>query len=204
MPAPRLLLIDDSPEVALLARHLARRAGQGLVVAVSAEAALDILAADRAFDLLLLDVNLPGMDGVTLAGRLLAEGVRPVAIFQQSGLHDDLARAVDAGVAYVFFKDYLADPARWAGRCDEILRAAGGESAARPLSCPEAALGPALEQALGSPGTARLAAAVLARCRHGSSLLDVCGRLFGGAVTQRLEQALRPHRQEGTDEAHGA
>src|SRR5947208_3610058 len=99
MPGPRLLVIDDSPEVAALVQWLARRAGQAVTTVPSAEDALDMLGAEPGFDLVLVDVNLPGMDGIEFCGQVFArEPASPLAVFIQSGLLDDLARAVSAGV----------------------------------------------------------------------------------------------------------
>ncbi len=83
MPSPRLLLVDDSPDVATLVKWLTRRTGQTLTVAASGEAGLEVLAAES-FDLVLVDINLPGMDGIEFSRRALPrEPVPPLAVFIQ-------------------------------------------------------------------------------------------------------------------------
>jgi len=73
MPVLRILLVED--EVALLAllkRHL-ERSGHTVVVALSAELALDALESDDwRPNLLIADETLPGMNGAALAAFLLA------------------------------------------------------------------------------------------------------------------------------------
>jgi len=68
-PAPRILVVDDEPEIAtMLARALTPR---GFVVetALSAEEALR-LAATETFDAALVDLVMPGRDGKDLAAAL--------------------------------------------------------------------------------------------------------------------------------------
>ncbi len=69
MTVLRLLLVDDEPEfVEPTAVRLSRR-GVDCVTAGSGEEALDILAG-RIFDCAVVDVKMPGMDGLQLLQRL--------------------------------------------------------------------------------------------------------------------------------------
>jgi two-component system sensor histidine kinase RpfC len=65
-PRYRLLVVDDNETNRYLLQELLRREGHDVVVAASGEQALDTLARDGRFDLLLLDYNLGGMDGSVL------------------------------------------------------------------------------------------------------------------------------------------
>ncbi|MBA3741333.1 response regulator [Sporichthya sp.] len=58
----QVLVVDDAPDIRLLARLLLERAGHQVAEAATAEAALDVLADGRP-DVILLDLQLPGMDG---------------------------------------------------------------------------------------------------------------------------------------------
>lgn len=72
MPGERILVVDDTEmNVKLLSVLLTARGYQVESVA-SAEAAIPLLASQR-FACLLLDLSLPGMDGLTLARRLRAD-----------------------------------------------------------------------------------------------------------------------------------
>ena len=105
--AARILVVDDVEEnCAVLARRLHR---QGYVVetAVNGRDALDRLAGER-FDLVLLDVMMPEMDGYEVLERLKASAEwRSIPVIMISAL-DDLAsvvRCIERGA-----EDYLAKP----------------------------------------------------------------------------------------------
>jgi CheY-like chemotaxis protein len=77
----RLLVVDDEPEIAELARDFLESAGYEVAVAESGAVALEMLAEVR-FDAIISDLRMPGMDGAALwrelqsrapalAGRLL-------------------------------------------------------------------------------------------------------------------------------------
>ena len=60
---PTVLVIDDEPSICWAFRQLLERKGHRAVVAPTAEEGLEALAPDT--DLVVLDVWLPGMDGLT-------------------------------------------------------------------------------------------------------------------------------------------
>jgi signal transduction histidine kinase len=72
--ATRILVVDDEPDVELLITQQFRRqirAGEfTFSFARDGEQALAVLQKDSGFDLMLLDINMPVMDGLTLLGRL--------------------------------------------------------------------------------------------------------------------------------------
>jgi PAS domain S-box-containing protein len=68
-PAHRIMVVDDSPAIRALFEAILAREGHEVVVAASAEEALE-QPASRAFDLLLTDLTLPGTSGLALAGAL--------------------------------------------------------------------------------------------------------------------------------------
>jgi two-component system cell cycle response regulator DivK len=69
VPDRPLLLIDDNPQNLRLAGFLLKSAGLRVQSAASAEEALDLLEKDR-FSLVLVDIQLPGMDGLELTRRI--------------------------------------------------------------------------------------------------------------------------------------
>ena len=79
-----VLVVDDEPDVRLVARLVLTSAGYDVVEAASGEEALDALAAEPRPDAVLLDVRMKGIDGWETMRRLRndpAGGVTPVVIF---------------------------------------------------------------------------------------------------------------------------
>lgn len=80
--ALRVLVAEDNPvNIKLMSIHL-KKLGHRYVVATSGEAALALLAADP-FDLVLMDVEMPSMDGLTAARTIRAGGTGELVITQR-------------------------------------------------------------------------------------------------------------------------
>jgi CheY-like chemotaxis protein len=102
----RILIVDDNATNRRVAREQLRPAGCICEDAADGEAALEAL--DRAFQegrpfhLAILDMNMPGMDGIELARRVKASAdLRSVVLLLLSsrGMKDDASKARDAGFA---------------------------------------------------------------------------------------------------------
>jgi signal transduction histidine kinase len=76
MPA-KILVVDDEPDLELLVRQKFRRQVRQdeflLAFARNGDEALDLLHADHDFDIVLTDINMPGVDGLTLLSHLNAQ-----------------------------------------------------------------------------------------------------------------------------------
>jgi CheY-like chemotaxis protein len=151
--------VDDAPEMAVIVRALARRAGCDVAACPDAESAWAALQGTRP-DLVLLDVNLPGADGLELCRRVrAAPGLAGlcVALYCHAGLDGDVAAGLDAGVDFVFAKDLAAQPDAWGRRLAEILGWSHGRPSMPPLGWtveverPPAEWVPALNRALRRP-----------------------------------------------------
>ncbi len=101
----RLLIVDDEPTICWGLARLAEQLGWAAATASSAEEGLK-LAAEQPPDLLILDVRLPGMDGLTATEhfRPLLDGA-PIVIITAYG---DLATAVETVRRGAF--EYLVKP----------------------------------------------------------------------------------------------
>lgn len=66
---PRILIVDDEPEIASIVSATLRRAGYDVQTAVDPEEAFKMCAGES-FDLVLSDVQMPRMNGHELARRL--------------------------------------------------------------------------------------------------------------------------------------
>lgn len=103
----RVLVADDDPVTRLLVGEALEREGFAVEEAENGEAAL-VLFAGRPFDLILLDVLMPGLDGFTTCGRLrqMPAGIH-VPIVMITGLDDEssIQHAYGAGAT-----DFITKP----------------------------------------------------------------------------------------------
>lgn len=98
-PRPLILVVDDDAPILLLMRSLLREFGFEPVVAGSGEKALEE-AKTRKPDLILLDRNMPGMNGDEVLRELRSEGgLSEVPILIVSGEPIDPAEIQRLGVA---------------------------------------------------------------------------------------------------------
>jgi CheY-like chemotaxis protein len=105
---PRILVVEDDPTNALIAATICQRAGWEVAVARDGQEALALFEATP-FDLLLVDVQMPVMDGLTLARTLRRRadgaGLPLVAITARAGLSDH-REIREAGFDAVITKPY--------------------------------------------------------------------------------------------------
>lgn len=66
---PKILAVDDSPSMRSMVSFTLKKAGYDIDLAEDGVEALDI-AKDNYFDLVITDVNMPNMDGITLISEL--------------------------------------------------------------------------------------------------------------------------------------
>ncbi len=129
MSQTSLWLVDDDPELGVVVSILCKRNGLRLTRFMELAPVWQALQAEQPLpELLLLDVNLPGESGLELLRRLPPTSPRrpPIALFCQTGLARDAARAWELGADYLLAKELVVDPARWAGRVTEILQHSRG------------------------------------------------------------------------------
>jgi PAS domain S-box-containing protein len=128
----RLLLVEDMPEMGLIVQRFAKKAGHELHWVKTAEEAWEHLQAHNP-DLVLLDIHLPGMDGIELCRRLRAlteQAKLPIALFSQGAGAEDITAGLSAGANYVLSKELLCHPEAWRQRLAEILHSSRTVSSA--------------------------------------------------------------------------
>jgi CheY-like chemotaxis protein len=104
-PGARVLLAEDNPINAMLARTLLLREGADVEHVATGEAALDALAA-ATFDLVLMDVRMPGLSGLETTRRLRARGVAtPIVALTANAFEDDRRACLEAGM-----DDFIVKP----------------------------------------------------------------------------------------------
>ena len=101
----RLLLVEDEVDIQSFLRRSLQEAGYQVEVASDGKSA-ERLAVDGSFDILIVDLGLPDLDGITLILRLRELGVRaPVLILSARRSVDDRVRGLEQGG-----DDYLTKP----------------------------------------------------------------------------------------------
>ena len=133
-PSLRILVVEDEDSIARGLRFNLELEGWEAEVIADGTRALERLTAPGAvaFDLLVLDVMLPGLDGFALARRLRESGDRtPILMLTARGLPEDVVQGLEAGA-----DDYLPKPfdlAVFLARVRSLLRrrdwASGGPGA---------------------------------------------------------------------------
>jgi len=103
-PPEHILVIEDDRQIADLLRRGLLYEGYSVEVASDGEAGLTA-ARDRPPDLVLLDLMLPGIDGLTVCRRLRAAGDVPIVILTAKDAVPDRVAGLDAGA-----DDYLVKP----------------------------------------------------------------------------------------------
>ena len=119
----RILLVEDAPDVQLVVADLLRAHGHDVVVSADGQDGLRI-SGEQPFDLLLLDVLLPGMDGFELCrqarGRGFAGGILMLTARAEVG---DRVQGLRTGADDYLVKPF--DPSELLARVDALLRRTG-------------------------------------------------------------------------------
>jgi CheY-like chemotaxis protein len=122
-PGKRVLLVEDNPINALLARALLTREGCEIDHAAGGEEAIAALKVG-AYDLILMDMRMPGMTGEETARALRASGVTtPIVALTANAFEDDRHACLAAGMNDFLVKPMSPDALRamlirWAGRSE--------------------------------------------------------------------------------------
>ena len=101
---PLVLVVDDDAHIAASVRRALVYDGYDVVTAGDGHAAL-AAAVDRPPDLVVLDLMLPGIDGLEVCRRLRADGDTPVLMLTARDGVPDRVRGLDSGA-----DDYLTKP----------------------------------------------------------------------------------------------
>ena len=124
----RVLIVDDDTELCALLQEFLERETFRVTLEHNGVRGLD-LAAAGGFDLVVLDLMLPGLDGFALLKRLRARSRVPVLMLTARGEDEDRIIGLELGA-----DDYLAkpfNPRELLARIRAILRRAGAGSGTR-------------------------------------------------------------------------
>ena len=118
---PHVLVVDDDDRIRELLTRYLRARGLRVSAAPHAEKALSLIA-NLAFDLLVVDVMMPGMDGFALTEAVCGRGETPILLLTARGEPEDRIKGLSLGA-----DDYLAkpfEPEELVLRIEAILRRA--------------------------------------------------------------------------------
>ena len=133
---PRILIVEDNPANMRLACLLLERAGHGLLCAPDAETALQLARTGHP-DLILMDIQLPGMDG--LAATVLLKGDPATAHIPIIALTAMAQREDEDKAALAGCDGYIAKPLSIRGlysAIDTLLCGDGGPLVAAATTVP--------------------------------------------------------------------
>jgi two-component system OmpR family response regulator len=129
----RLLLVEDDEKIASFVKKGFKAEGFAVDHAQDGTAGLD-LALTEPYDAAIVDIMLPGMDGLSLIGRMRTEEVMtPVIILSAKGSIDDRVKGLQTGG-----DDYLSKPFAFSellARVQALIRRASGTKEPTRLSC---------------------------------------------------------------------
>jgi DNA-binding response OmpR family regulator len=99
-----ILVVDDEPKIVELARDYLEHAGFTVRTAANGESALDVVRRDRP-DLVVLDLGLPGLDGLDVTRRIRRDSNLPVIMLTARDDELDKLLGLELGA-----DDYLTKP----------------------------------------------------------------------------------------------
>jgi two-component system KDP operon response regulator KdpE len=101
---PRILVVDDEPNILSTLAPLLRARGYEVLTAMSGRAGVETAERERP-DLIVLDLGLPDMDGVDVCRIVRESGNVPIVVLSARGSEGDKVRALDFGA-----DDYVTKP----------------------------------------------------------------------------------------------
>ena len=194
MTAARILIVDDEPNVRLVFRTALEAVGYTVDEVADGGAALDRLRESPA-DLVLLDLQMPRLDGMATLARLRLEGNEvPVVIITAHGRVPDAVAAMKLGAI-----DFLAKPLTPASLRNMVAEVVGRHADAAPDPSPREVEGGSMSPFGVSPASLSRAKRALNRRRfsEAEALLGQALRLDpGSAEAHNLMGVLHELREE--------
>lgn len=105
----KVLFADDALDNRRLVEHLLRKAGLDVVLAEDGQEALDAALANP-FDLILMDVQMPHIDGLSATQKIREAGVStPIVALSAGAMTSDVKKALEAGCSMHLSKPFTND-----------------------------------------------------------------------------------------------
>ncbi|WP_426031448.1 response regulator transcription factor [Caulobacter sp. DWP3-1-3b2] len=125
-----ILIVDDDPHIRQLLVFALAKVGLQTREAADGEAALASVA-ERAPDLVVLDINMPRLDGLEVCRRLRAQGELPILFLSSRDDEIDRVLGIELGADDYVVKPF--SPREVVARVQAILRRTGAKAAATGL-----------------------------------------------------------------------
>ena len=122
----KVLIVEDHPVNRMILDTWLTTAGHSTVSAENGQIAVDVTQA-RVFDLIIMDVNMPVMDGLSATQRIRSQGLNretPIVVLSASARAEDCRAGLSAGA-----DAYLTKPINFADMAELIVLSAGGRPA---------------------------------------------------------------------------
>jgi CheY-like chemotaxis protein/HPt (histidine-containing phosphotransfer) domain-containing protein len=191
IPASRVLVVDDGAENRELLSLVLAEQGLWVEEAENGQVALDKVAAGG-FDLILMDMHMPVMDGSTAVRALRSRGVAtPIIAFSADAMKGYEAEALAAGCTACLTKPIDID-----ALLDRLAQLLGGErlapdaSSAEPILMPASAPAPLAPGAGPDSGTSR--AMIHSRFANQPRLSPIVAK-FAARLRARIDEAWAYH-----------
>jgi len=115
----KVLIVDDDLALADVVSFTMRRAGFEVVTAHDGQEALDRWNAEQP-DLIILDLNLPKLDGLKVCQRIRSQSKTPIIILSVRGEEDDVVAGLELGADDYIVKPF--SPRQLVARAEAVLR----------------------------------------------------------------------------------
>jgi DNA-binding response OmpR family regulator len=118
----KALIVDDDRVLADVLAFTLRREGFQVILAYDGEAALRTWSEEQP-DLIVLDVNMPRLDGFAVCRRIRAQSDTPIILLTVRGEEDDIVHGLGLGADDYVTKPF--SPRQLVARAQAVLRRAG-------------------------------------------------------------------------------
>lgn len=122
MMGKKILSVDDSPSVRKLVQFTLKSKGYEVTSAENGLEALNLMA-DMSFDAIILDINMPKMDGLQFLKKIRSENISasiPVVMLTTEGQDEDKNKSLELGASAYIVKPFK--PTELLKLMDEVLK----------------------------------------------------------------------------------
>lgn len=173
----KALIVDDDLALSDVVSFTMRRAGFDVITALDGRSALERWAADEP-DIIILDLNLPKLDGLSVCKNIRDQADTPIIILSVRGEEEDVVKGLELGADDYIVKPF--SPRQLIARAEAVLRRAKSAPVAPgPLSAGNFILDPARSEVrIGNGDSIQL---TQLECRLLEVLMLNCGQVLTAA-----------------------